>query len=57
MNNERILVSRNKREGEYYGKVHFSRATGAATPARRARVGHTIGILSLKRRSIVWGDW
>lgn len=49
MSNERILISRNKREGWYLGRTHYNRNTGGMGHLRHARTGHyQPAVLSLR---------
>lgn len=48
-NNERILISRNKREGWYMGRTHYDRATGGMGRLHHVRVGRQHpAVLSLR---------
>lgn len=51
MMNERILISRNKREGGYAGRTRYNRKSGRAEHPRHSRTGQRLLTFSLREWS------
>lgn len=57
MNNPRIIISRNKREGWYIGRTHYDRQTGGGAKIRHARQGLTFGGMPMSLRDWMRYPW